>query len=57
VLADDASAREAIDALKGVRSVVDVHIYVWQPDSERWRMLTFAERTAMWELRDRRPSR
>ena len=52
VLADGASAREAIDVLKGLRSVVDVTISVWQPESERWRMLTFAECGEMWKLRD-----
>jgi hypothetical protein len=52
VLADGAMAREAIDVLRGLRSVVDVTIYVWQPERERWRMLTFAERSEMWKLRD-----
>jgi hypothetical protein len=51
VLADGARAREAIDALKGLRSVVDVTIYVWQQEAGRWRMLTFAERSEMWKLR------
>jgi len=49
-LADEASAGEAIDVLKGVRSVVDVNVYVWQEDRDRWRMLTFPEERAMWEL-------
>jgi hypothetical protein len=49
-LADDASASEAVDALKGVRSIVDVTVYVWQEERDRWRMLTFGERQAMWEL-------
>ncbi len=52
VLADGASAREAIDVLKGFRSVVDVNLYVWQPEGERWRMLTFPECAEMWKLRD-----
>jgi hypothetical protein len=50
VLADDVGAREAIDALGHVRSIVDVNVYVWQPERERWRLLTFSERRAMWEL-------
>jgi hypothetical protein len=49
-LVDDASAGEAIDVLRGVRSIVDVNVYVWQQERERWRMLTFPERHAMWEL-------
>jgi hypothetical protein len=49
-LADEASAREAIDALKEARSVVDVNVYMWDEDRDRWRMLTFSERHAMWEL-------
>ncbi len=53
VLADGAGAREAIDVLSGLRSVVDVTIYVWQPDRERWRMLTFDECGELWKLRDR----
>ena len=53
VLPDGASARETIDVLSGFRSVVDVTSYVWQPEGERWRMLTFAECGEMWKLRDR----
>jgi hypothetical protein len=49
-LVDDVSAQEAIDALRGVRSIVDVNVYVWQQERDRWRMLTFPERHAMWEL-------
>ena len=49
-LLDDASAAEAIDTLRAVRSIVDVNIYVWQPDRGRWRLLTFAEQRAMFDL-------
>jgi hypothetical protein len=52
-LIEDADARQAMDVLKGVRSVVDVSVYVWQPEHDRWRMLTFTERHAMWELAGR----
>jgi hypothetical protein len=52
-LADGATAREAIDVLKDVRSIVDVDVYVWQEERDRWRMLTFAEQRAMWELAER----
>lgn len=53
VVADGAGAREAIDALKGFRSLIDFDVYVWQPEADRWRMLTFAEAGEMWKLRDR----
>jgi hypothetical protein len=49
-LVDDGTAREVMDALEGVRSIVDVNLYVWQEERDRWRMLTFPERHAMWEL-------
>ncbi|HEY2258425.1 MAG TPA: hypothetical protein VGH45_01855 [Solirubrobacteraceae bacterium] len=49
-LVDDVNARDAVDALGGVRSVVDVEIYVSQTEEDDWRRLTFSERQAMWEL-------
>lgn len=49
---DGVSARQAIDALKRFRSIVDVNIYVWQSERERWRMLTFGECSELWKLRD-----
>jgi hypothetical protein len=49
-LTEDATTQEAVDELKGVRSVVDVNIYVWQHERDRWRMLTFAEQRALLEL-------
>ncbi len=48
-LAEDVGAREALEALKPVRSIVDVNVYVWAEESERWRPLTFAEERVMWE--------
>jgi hypothetical protein len=50
ILADDVLAREAIEVLADVDSVVDVNVYMWQEERARWRMLTFAERKTMWEL-------
>ena len=46
-LVDDVAAAAAIDALKGVRSTVDVTISVWDEHRERWRPLTLAEQRAM----------
>jgi hypothetical protein len=51
VLADDVGAREALSALNDARSIVDVHVSVWEPQAERWRLLTLAEQRAMWERR------
>src|SRR5687767_10280066 len=51
VLADDASTRDTVAALAGVRSVVDVKVYVWNTAGERWRLLTQREQKALWEFR------
>ncbi len=52
VLTEGADARAAIDVLSDVRSIVDVHVYVWQPTAEEWRLLTFHERRLLWDLRE-----
>jgi hypothetical protein len=46
-LVDDAPAAVAIEALKNVRSTVDVTISVWDDGRERWRPLTLSEQRAM----------
>jgi hypothetical protein len=51
VLADDALARETLAVLADVRSTVDVHVFVWEPDDERWRLLTLAEQRTLWDRR------
>jgi hypothetical protein len=51
VLADGVGAREAVSALNDVRSSVDVHVFVWEPKPERWRLLTLAEQRTMWDRR------
>lgn len=48
-LAEDVGAQEALDVLSEARSIVDVNVYVWQEERERWRPLTFAERRVMWD--------
>jgi hypothetical protein len=50
VSADGVGTREAIDVLRKFRSVVDVDVYVWQPERDRWRRLTFGERSELWKL-------
>jgi hypothetical protein len=51
VLAEGADARSALDVLRGMRSVVDALIYVWDSDEEDWRPLTLAEKKLMWSFR------
>src|SRR5215208_3165109 len=41
LVAEDVGAREIVSLLEDVRSVADVHIYVWQQNEDRWRPLTF----------------
>ncbi len=53
VLAEGADARATINVLERVRSVVDVTIWVWEPEGERWRMLSLEEARALWEYRGR----
>ncbi len=51
-LAEGADAGAAVEALETVRSIVDVTIYVWNPEREVWRKLTFGEMQALWDNRD-----
>ena len=51
VLAEDVEAREMVTALAGLRSLVDVRIYVREPDA--WRPLALREQKQVWEFRDR----
>jgi hypothetical protein len=51
VLADGVGAREALSTLNDVRSIVDVHVSVWEPKAERWRLLTLTEQRTMWDRR------
>ncbi len=53
VLGEAIDARATVELLRGVASVVDIHVHVWQPESERWRLLTLAEQQSLWRLRDR----
>jgi hypothetical protein len=48
-LAEDAGAAETIEALRGVRSIVDVNVYMWQEDRRRWRLLTFSEQRTLFD--------
>jgi len=53
MLADDVDARTTIGVLEPVRSIVDVNVWVWQPERERWRMLSLDELRALWAYRGR----
>jgi hypothetical protein len=55
VLAEDATARATIEVLNGVRSIVDVTVYVWEPTPAKWRLLTFHEQRLLWNRRDAAP--
>jgi hypothetical protein len=52
-LIEDASTRATVDVLKGVRSIVDVSVYVWEPERDDWRPLTLDEKRTLWDFRDR----
>lgn len=51
-LADRVSTAEAVEALQGLRSPVDINIYVWREQPARWRLLTLEEKRMLWDLRD-----
>jgi hypothetical protein len=53
VLADGADTRATVKLLEDVRSIVDVTVWVWQPEAERWRMLTLEETRSLWDYRGR----
>jgi hypothetical protein len=53
VLAEGADGRATVDVLKGLRSVVDVRLSVWDDDAQDWRLLSLGEQKAIWALRDR----
>ena len=55
VLAEGADTRATLELLEGVRSMLDVRIYVWLQRAGRWRLLTLDEQRALWRFRDRAP--
>ena len=50
-LAEHATTQETLDQLGRVRSIVDVNVFVWQPQAHRWRLLTLDEQRALWAKR------
>jgi hypothetical protein len=53
VLAEDADLRTTVDVLEGIRSVVDVSVYVWREQAQEWLPLSQRDRAKVWELRGR----
>ena len=51
VLAEGAGTQATLELLRGIRSVVDVRIYVWEREASDWRPLTLAEQKSLWRLR------
>ena len=49
-LVENGNPRETMEALETVRSVLDVNIYIWDEEQERWLLLPFSEQRAMLEL-------
>jgi hypothetical protein len=52
-LVEDGSIREAIEALRTLRSVVDARMFLWSREKRRWRLLTLDESKALWGFRHR----
>jgi hypothetical protein len=48
-LVEGATAVETVAALRDVRSIIDVNVYVWQDERERWRLLSFTEQRALFD--------
>lgn len=48
-LADGADMRATLDVLGDVRSAVDVRIFVWGDEAEKWHLLTLPEQRALWD--------
>jgi hypothetical protein len=48
-LAEGADIRATLDVLREVRSAVDVRIFVWDRERDRWHLLTLPEQRALWD--------
>jgi hypothetical protein len=45
--------RATLDVLKEVRSSVDVRIFVWDHEADKWHLLTLSEQRALWDAAHR----
>ena len=48
---EDVDLRGTVALLRDVRRLVDVRVSVWEPERERWRLLTLSEQRALWDAR------
>src|SRR4051812_40382309 len=53
VLAEGADTRTTVELLEGLRSPVDVSIYVWEQKADKWQQLTQREAHMLWDLRNK----
>jgi hypothetical protein len=53
VRGEDLDTRAALDVLDEVPSVVDVRIYIRDPETDDWVLLTLGEQKALWSYRRR----
>ena len=51
VLTEDAPLDTTVELLEGVRSIVDVSIYVWERRAGRWHELSLREKQMLWGFR------
>ncbi len=51
LLADGADLRSTLAVLAAVEHSNDVNVSVWEPDGERWRLLSLAEQAVVWQRR------
>ena len=51
VLAEDAPLDATVELLEGVRSIVDVSIYVWERKAGSWHELSLREKQMVWGFR------
>ncbi len=56
VMAEGADTPATVDLLRETRSMVDVSVYVWEAEPERWSLLSLAEKKMLWGFSRRRRS-
>jgi len=54
VLADDADVSTTLAVLGGVERMLDVSLFIWEPEKETWRLLSMTEQQAVWQRRSGR---
>lgn len=55
-LAEGVGAREIVELLEGMRSLVDARIYTREPEAAKWRPLTLREQKRLWAHRPAPPA-